>query len=143
MSCKIYTVISDVGNNVIPVFLVNADHEQHARDMVRDVLGKAAFKAKLKNGATEYALVETAGAYSDGRVLPLVLSDDEAIPFNVSQAGVAVRVIESTQTVSLILQHIKHKEENHVNLITAVAEESKLARAYRRHRDILEEWING
>lgn len=141
MSCKIYTVTSAAGNS-IPIFLVNADHEQHARDMVRDVLGKAAFKAKLKNGETEYALVEAASAYSDGRVLPLVLSDDEAIPFNVSQADVEVRVIESTQTVRLILHHIKHKEENNVNLIAAVAEESKLARAYRRHRDVLEGWIN-
>ena len=140
MSFKVYTV-SSTEQVYGPIFLVRADHEQHARDLVRDVWGKAAFQAKLRDGETEHALVDSARSYAEGRVLPLLLSDKSSMNFNISYTQHELHAIESTQTVRLTLRHIQFKAENKVNLITAMAEESKLARAYRRHRKILEEWV--
>lgn len=140
MSCKVYTVIiGDPLENF--AFLVRADHEQHARDLVRDLLIKQSFKAKLQHGESIGGVIEVERAYLDDRVLLLWLGDGKKIGFNEVCIDKEMKAVETTNTVRLTLAHIRHKEENKVNLISAVAEESKLARAYRRHLNILEEWV--
>lgn len=135
MTAKVYTVTS---RSQTPVFLVRANHEEEAREMVRGVLRKEAFAAKLRDGEAERALVTATRAYADGHVLPLILSEEGTHSFTMDASDAEMMVADSTKTVEMMMARLKMAAPT---LVTAVAEESKLAFAYRRHQKILEDWL--
>jgi hypothetical protein len=135
MTAKIYTVSA---RPRVPVFLVLARHEEEARELVRGVLRKETFAAKLRDGESERALVTATRAYEDGRVLPLILSEDATHSFDADASDLDFRVVECTRTVEMMVNRLSMAP---ADLITAVAEESKLALAYRRHQKILDDWL--
>lgn len=138
MTDKIYTVCS---NPRIPTFLVRAAHEEEARDLVRTVLRKEAFSAKLRDGNSDEVLITADKIYGGGKVLPLFLSEDSVRVFNMDESELDVIAVESTKTVEMMLGRLSMASPN---LITAVSSCNRrtLASAYRRHQSTLKDWLD-
>lgn len=127
--------------SVSPVFITLAEHEQEARKHVIDSLEKAMFLTKLKDGEAHTIMMDVNQSFAENSVIILAEGKETLLLIGEHILRKQLAVLDMTATVHLMVTHLRDYSDRKPNLLTAVAAETGLAEAYRRHLPLLEDWL--
>lgn len=139
---KIWAVFPTSAETEAASFFVRAEYEEAAREILRETIRKRLFKTKLGDGEARATLLDMLNAYADDQMV--IISATQATLIGVGESLLAsdLIVVDVTATVRMMIANLeKRDEESRPNLLTAMAEETNLAKAYRRHLPLLKEWL--
>jgi len=137
---KIWSIFSQSAETEATTFFVRANHEQEARDLVLAAMEKIIFKTKLANSESRGCTIDKEDVFADGNVV--IISSSPAPSFNLHEEflNADLSVVDATATVRMMVHYLSMNNDK-PNLITAVAEETDLAKMYRLHLPRLLEWL--
>lgn len=123
-------------------FFVRAEYEQEARDLLLDVVRKQLFKTRLGDGTARTTILEMEKTFADNRMVIISAAHAGLVGVGESVLEADLQVVNVTATVRMMIANLTLRDDaDRPTLIKAVAEESHLAAAYRRHLPLLQEWL--
>ena len=139
---KIWAVLPTTADVDEAAFFVRAEHEQEARDVLRETVRRRLFKTKLVDGEARATLLDMVDTYADDKMVIISTAYSSLVGVGESLLDSDLQVVEVTATVRMMIANLDMRASHtKPTLITAVAEETNIAGAYRRHLPLLKEWL--
>jgi hypothetical protein len=138
---KVWAVFPTTTEIDAAAFFVRAEHEQEARDVLRETVRRRLFKTKLVDGEARATMLNMVDSYADDKMVIISTAYSALVGVGEGLLDSDLHVVEVTATVRMMITNLDATTDRSPTLLRAVAEETNLAAAYRRHLPLLKEWI--